>query len=167
MMSEDDFIKLREHLKLIQPYFDDFVDDYKYEYANPKSLGRYPRLRINKNDNYHKWIELCMCLDDDGKRYEKFFEKIPYELSAGVYVKKNDLLKQQYRYQISTSIYDRKPFNQVSGSIVDDFKKCKAWLDGWDKESIMKEGVRVKLGGRQEPKLSNWIKNLKRIYNDF
>src|ERR1700677_2944719 len=84
-MNEEDFIKLRKHLSTVRPIIDEFCRAHEFACVNPLSLGRYPRIRIEKAGDINRWLDLWMGLDKDGKRFEKYFDDVPYDLSAGAY----------------------------------------------------------------------------------
>ncbi len=120
MMSEDDFLELAAHLKALRPTFEMFCAQHGFEFVNRLALGRYPRIRIEKViDNVHLWFDLWMCLDSDGNRYEKYFESIPYELSAGAFL---DIIEEVslagHRYQIAFPIWERMPFSAIAPAVL-------------------------------------------------
>ena len=82
-MTQEQFGQLREHLKLLRPTFDQFCSVSGYRYVDPRSIGMYPRIRIEKLGDFTRWFDLWMELDNDGNRYQSFFEDVPYELAAG------------------------------------------------------------------------------------
>jgi len=65
-------LELAEHLQAVRPLVDEFARAHGFELVDPRSLGRYPRIRIARADQPQIWFELWMGLDEHGRRYERF-----------------------------------------------------------------------------------------------
>ncbi len=84
MMNESDFATLNEHLEEVRPIFDDFCARHGFVYVNRKSLGRYPRIRIERPGAPTIWFDLWMEFNKDGQRFEQFTRDLPYECVGGL-----------------------------------------------------------------------------------
>ena len=80
------YAQLNEHLKEFAPIIDSFCSSHGFLYVDRISLGRYPRIRVERNETHKIWLDLWLELDDDGQRFAKFRPDLPYELSAGAAV---------------------------------------------------------------------------------
>src|SRR6516165_5430607 len=69
-MNEADFAALNEHLEELRPIFDAFCARHRFVYGDRKSLGRYPRIRIEKTGATKIWFDLWMECDKEGQRFE-------------------------------------------------------------------------------------------------
>ena len=145
-MNEEDFKKLGEHLSLVRPIIDDFCRRYGFEYVNPLSLGRYPRIRIQKISEINRWFDLWMGLDKDGKRFEQHFEDVPYDLSAGADVTFPDDTKYGYRYQKGYECFSGKPFREMPTILQGELDQNLKIIEKWTLETLKKEGKKVQLG---------------------
>lgn len=139
--------KLREHLDELYSIFDNFCKDFGFKYAAQSSLGRYPRIRVQKKDSeIELWFDLWMQLDEQGKRFKTFNPKLPYELSAGACIQISDEAKNRYRYCLILSIFKDFPFNELSISLYDQLNDSLKTIERWTVEDIIKEGKKIKLG---------------------
>ena len=145
-MNEKQFEKLRQHLDRVLPNMEKFCLTAGYKFVDSRSLGRYPRIRIERGGEINLWIELWMELDENGKRYEYFFEDIPCELSAGASIDVSDQTEYGHRFQKSFSLISHKSFKDIPAIIIDELKKADKKLAVWDKEVLVREGKRVELG---------------------
>jgi hypothetical protein len=145
-MRQQSFEKLREHLDLVRPIFKDFCLLSGYQTVNPTSIGRYPRIRVEKPGAINRWLDLWMELDENGNRFEHFFETIPYELSAGAYFDVKDDTKYGHRYQKSFVIFSGKHFNTVPETLLEDLLATALELKDWTIEMLKTEGMKVQLG---------------------
>jgi hypothetical protein len=80
-MDERAFDSLNEHLAEVRPIFDRFCAEKGFEYVDRRSLGRYPRIRIEKRESIIGWLELWMECNHDGRRSETFGRDFPNELA--------------------------------------------------------------------------------------
>lgn len=145
-MNEKQFEQLRLHLGRVLPNIENFCIEAGYEFVNQKSLGRYPRIRIERTGEINRWIELWMELDEDGNRYEHYFEEIPYELSAGAYINIPDHTEYGHRFQKSFLLFSRKKFKDIPTIITTELKKANEKLAGWNRNILINEGKRVDFG---------------------
>ena len=146
MMNEADFAALNEHLEEVRPIFDDFCARHGFVYVNRKSLGRYPRVRIEKTGATKIWFELWMECDKDGQRFERFRHDLPYELSAGAYVDVPDGSKHGTRFQKAAQCFAGKPFDQVGAVLRSEMEKHLPTLEQWDVQHLKDNGKKVQLG---------------------
>jgi hypothetical protein len=145
MMKVTDFAKLNEHLQEVRPIFDDFCARNGFVFVNRKSLGRYPRIRIERPGALKIWFDLWMELDKDGHRFEQFRSDLPYELSAGAYVDEQDGSKHGVRFQKCISCFSGKPFYQVSAVLQGEMQTHLRALEEWDVQYLMDNGKKIQL----------------------
>lgn len=145
MMSESDFAALNQHLEEVRPVFDDFCARHGFACVDRKSLGRYPRIRIEKIDAKRIWFDLWMELDKDGSQVEQFSCNLPYELSAGAYVDVPDGSKYGIRFQKAIQCFSGKPFDQVVAILQSEMEKHLAELEAWDVQYVKDNGKTIRL----------------------
>ena len=145
-MTEKQFDELREHLRLVTPIFDEFCSSSGYQHVDPKSIGRYPRIRIQKVSDIVRWFDLGMALDRDGNRFESFFEGVPYEFEAGANFDVEDGTEYGHRYQMSFVVFSGRPFKAVPETLLEELQKGAAEIEGWTAEMLRKQGEKVQLG---------------------
>ncbi len=145
----DEMEKLREHLKCFYPIFDRFCENFGFQYANPTSIGRYPRIRVTQQSlNVQLAIDLWMEYDSEGKRFIKFDPSLPYELSGGASVHFEDGTEHGYRYSRSFVKYLQRPFHKVESSLYEDLTGILDVLKKWNIGDILREGKKIKLGSK-------------------
>lgn len=138
------FSELSEQLASLIPPFVEFCSKHEYSFVDSRSLGRYPRVRVEKVGDVIAWFELWMCLDPEGNRYESFFETIPFELSAGVYVDLNDQPPHGCRYYMAFSIWERRPFSSItSEELIRAMELNLSTLNVWSIEMLRVNGKPV------------------------
>lgn len=146
MMTEADFAALAEHLERVTPVFDRFCANHGFAYVPKKSLGRYPRIRIEREGEVRIWFDLWMQLGKDGHRLEKYIPDAPYELSAGAYVDVPDGTKYGIRYQKALQCFSGKPFSAVPATLEAEMEKHLLELRKWDSDYLKNSGQAVRLG---------------------
>ncbi len=145
-MNEAGFAALNEHLKEVQPLFDAFCARHGFVCVDRRSIGRYPRVRIERAGATNIWFDLWMELDKDGRRVEQFKRDLPYELSAGAYVDVQDGSKYGIRFQKAHRCFVGKPFDQLGAVLQSEMEKHLPMLEGWDAEYLKANGEKVQLG---------------------
>jgi len=145
-MIEEEYNGLREHLEEVFPIFEKFCYSSGYQLIDSKSLGRYPRIRVENVGFLVRWIDLWMALDEKGDRYKFYFNEIPYELSAGAYYDFDDGTEYGIRYQKSISLFTHRPFNKIPKELYQDLYKGKMEVEGWTRKMLQQHGVKVNLG---------------------
>jgi hypothetical protein len=140
------FDALNEHLQEIHPIMDDFCSRNGFAYVDKKSLGRYPRIRIEKLGPIELWFDLWMELDKDGRRFERFSPDLPYELSAGAHVIVEDGSAHGTRFQKSLLCFSGKPFERVGAVLKSEMEKYLCIIKEWDAQYLIEHGDKVKLG---------------------
>jgi len=136
---------LNEHLKEVIPIFDDFCARNGFVYVDRKSLGQYPRIRIERTGATTIWFDLWMEFDKDGQRFEQFRRDLPYELSAGAYVVEQDDSKCGTRFDICFQCFSRKPFEEVGVVLQSEMQKHLPALEKWDVQYLKENGRKVQL----------------------
>lgn len=146
MMNEADFAALNEHLEEVRPIFDAFCARHGFVYVNRKSLGRYPRIRIQRPGAPTIWFDLWMEFDKDGRRFERFRRDLPYELSAGASLILEDGSKYGVRFDKCFQCFAGKPFDQVGAVLETEMEKHLPTLERWDAQYLRENGEKVQLG---------------------
>jgi hypothetical protein len=141
------FAALNEHLQELLPIFDDFCARNGFVYANKESLGRYPRIRIEKNGATNIYYDLRMGLDREGHRFEQFRHDLPYDLSAGAYLVVQDGSKYGIHFSKYIQCFSGKPFDQMSVVLQSEMQKHLPMLKEWDVQYLKDNGKKVQLGG--------------------
>ncbi len=140
------FSELSSHLAPLIPAFAEFCSRHEYSFVDSRSLGRYPRVRVEKVADVITWFELWMCLDAEGNRYESFFETIPFELSAGVCIDLIDEPPLGRRYQVAFPIWERRPFSSItSEEMIRAMELSFSTLNVWSVEMLKANGKLVML----------------------
>jgi len=145
-MNEADFAALNEHLEEVRPIFDEFCVRHGFVYVDRKSLGRYPRVRIEKTGATKIWFDLWMEFDKDGQRFERFKPDLPYELSAGASLVVQDGSEYGIRFDKCFQCFSGKPFDHVGPVLQDEMEKHLPALEGWDVQHLKQNGEKVQLG---------------------
>jgi hypothetical protein len=145
-MNESEISALNEHLEEVRPLFDSFCARHGFVYVNRSSLGRYPRVRIEKVGATTIWFDLWMECDKDGRRFERFRRDLPYELSAGAYVDLQDGSKYGTRFQKAVQCFAGKPFDQIGAVLQGEMERYLPTLEQWDVQYLKDNGKKVQLG---------------------
>jgi hypothetical protein len=149
-MNEADYFAaldaLNEHLQEVRPIFDEFCACNGFVYVDRRSLGRYPRIRIERPGETTIWFDLWMEFDQDGHRFERFRRDLPYELSAGAYVDMQDGSKHGTRFQKAVQCFSGKPFDQIGALLKGEMEKHLQSLEAWDMQYLKDHGEKVRLG---------------------
>lgn len=146
MMNEADFDTLNEHLQDVRPIFDDFCARNGFTYVDRKSLGRYPRIRIERPGSINIWFDLWMELDKNGNRIEKFGRDVPYELAAGAFLDVADGSRYGTRFQKSFQCFSGRPFDQVGPALQKEMERHLRTLEQWNVQYLKDNGEKVQLG---------------------
>jgi hypothetical protein len=146
MMSEADFVALNEHLQEVRPIFDQFCARHGFVYVNRRSLGRYPRIRIERAGVPKIWFDLWMECDKNGQRFERFRRDLPYELTAGAYLDVQDGSKYGTRFGKCFQCFSGTPFDQVGAVLQGEMEKHLPTLEEWDTQYLKDNGEKVQLG---------------------
>ena len=145
-MNIEDFEKLGLHLEQVKPIFNLFCKNHDFSHVPKSSIGRYPRIRIDKQEHgLTIWLDLWMEFDNSGKRYKEFFPEIPYELMAGAFFVVNDGFKGNSRYQKSFTCFSNKPFIEVPEVLYEELENNYTILKKWSVDYVKAEGEKIKL----------------------
>jgi hypothetical protein len=139
------FEKLNEHLSEVKPIIVEFCTGHGYAFVNAQSIGRFPRIRIEKFSPIHCWIDLWMSLDKTGNRYEVFFSEVPYDLYAGASVILPTDDQRFVRHQLTFQVWCEKPFLTVPAELLAGLRECHLRLTEWDRELLIQTGDRIQL----------------------
>jgi len=145
-MTEDDFTRLRNHLEQVLPLVDQFCSKHNFERVEGSSIGRYPRIRLQRRNDTTFWLDLWMGLDSNGQRFSYFHPDIPYELSAGAFFDEQSSETEKWRYQKSFVIWPAKPFREVGINLIEALENALTTLQRWDRVFLRNEGSKTLLG---------------------
>lgn len=145
-MVESDFANLSLHLESVRPLVEEFCQRRGFERIEGPSVGRYPRIRLQRTGEIILWIDLWMGLDSAGHRFSQFFPSIPYELSAGAYFDEPSGHREKFRFQKSFLIWTAKPFTEVPANLNSALEEALVEIEKWDLSFLREQGLRVRLG---------------------
>lgn len=145
LMTIPDFDDLNAHLEEIRPIIDSFCKRHSFERTSQNSLGRYPRVRIQRSFALNLWFDLWMELRKDGSRFEKFTPHVPYELSAGAFADVPDGSKYGVRHQKAILCFSGKPFREVHGVLRSEMERTLVKLESWDLDYLKSHGEKIVL----------------------
>ncbi len=144
-MNENDFVELNKHLKELEPIFIEFCSQNEFVFTNKKSLGRYPRIRIERQTEINIWFDLWMQPDKSGNRFEIFNKNLPYELSAGAYYTESNNSKTSLRFDKSFICFSDIPFFKIEIILQAELSKNLITLKQWNVDFLKKFGRKVVL----------------------
>ena len=149
-MSDADFsahfAALNEHLQEARPIFDAFCAEHGFAYVDRRSLGRYPRIRIEKSGSVKMWFDLMPELDKEGRRFEKFSPDLPYGLGAGAHFHLPEGSERGIRFQKGITCFSQTPFEKVPAILKSEMEKHLPMLATWDRSYLIQHGKKVMLG---------------------
>lgn len=145
-MNENDFVELNEHLREFHPIIEDFCLRNQFISVARSSLGRYPRIRIERGDKLKIWFDLQMGLDREGRRFERFLLSLPYQLDAGAYIDNADGSQYGERFQKSINCFNQIPFTMAKSILFDELVRHLVTLESWDSDFLQEHGQRIQLG---------------------
>jgi hypothetical protein len=131
----------------VRPIFNTFCAIHGFVRADPQTLGRYPRIRIEREEGeLTRVLELWMELDDKGQRFEQFRPDLPYELTAGVSILVPD---DEYgiRFDSWVMCFAHKPFHQVPAVLRSELETHLVIIEQWTGEYLKTYGRKTKLRG--------------------
>lgn len=134
------FAALNEHLEEVRPIFDEFCGRHGFVYVNRKSLGRYPRVRIERAVATKIWFDLSMGCDKNGRPYDHFRRDLPYDLWAGASVVIQDGSKYGTRFGKWFACFSGRPFDQVGGVLLSEMERHLPTLEAWDETYLKANG---------------------------
>ena len=115
-MTLEELTQLNEHLKRIEPMVKKFAQLRGYTTMIFPPMASSGEIRLLKMENgFNYCIILRRESSLEGKRYNSFFEEMPYFLTAYIKGTKNNK---------SFELYKNKPFNQIAESMLDDLFQC-------------------------------------------
>lgn len=143
-MSEQDFVDLAVHIEVLEPTFEDFCT--RRGFVRQGGLGRYPRIRIERETEVNLFFDLRMGLTAERRYFQQFFDSIPYDLCAGASIVVEGAISVPRRYQVAFSIWDRIPFCEISPqkltAAMEDFLPR---IEEWSAVRLQAEGFVVNL----------------------
>jgi hypothetical protein len=145
MLTEAGFATLNEHLNEVRPIFDVFCAQNGFVPVAQNSIGRYPRIRIERSGPVNLWFDLWMEFDQNGQRFELFSRDSPYELTAGANVVTEDESNCIVRFQKAIQCFSGKPFDEVSAILLLEMQKHLPIVGGWDAKYLQANGKKVQL----------------------
>jgi hypothetical protein len=144
MDTPEKFIAMQPYLQPLRPAFKAFCERHEFEFANPSSIGRYPRIRIGRViDQVWVYFDLWMGYDENGKRYEEFFDQIPFEFSAGAFIDLHDEPEppRRRRYGYSLLFWEGRPYCEIeSTALLLEMERALPELLTWTPARLRAEG---------------------------
>lgn len=144
---------LNEHLSELAPLIDQFCATNGFAYADRRSLGRYPRIRIERplctetpRGSVYIAYDLSMDLDQGGERFEEFRRDLPYGLGAGAQVVVDDGFEHGTRFSKWLTCFTGRPFDQVAATLQNEMQSRLRTLEEWDLQYLLHNGERLPLG---------------------
>lgn len=137
-----EYASLNAHLVEILPLIAKFCEENGFCFANRKSLGRYPRVRIERiRGQITEWYDLSMDLTPDGKRYEDFEPGRPYGLGAGAFFVQPATEGSRARmYSFAKCIFEQRPYSQVKTALIGELILGLSEISRWDSVFLEKNG---------------------------
>jgi len=87
-----------------------------------------------------------MGLDKNGRRFEKYFDDVPYDFCVGADVTFSDDTKYGHRYGKVYLCFTNKSFREVPAILRQELEENLKIIETWTLETLMKEGKKVQLG---------------------
>lgn len=132
--SPEAYVRLGEHLREIDPIFQEFLRASEYR-DNTGALGRYPHRSAVSDSDVSRKIDLQMEDDEQsGERFSEFDPSIPYTLWAGAWV---DLDGKRYCPGRGVLIFERLPFVAMVPKLYDYLKGAAAALEPYTHAEIV------------------------------
>ena len=147
-LTEIGLATLIEHLSEVRPIFDVFCAQYGFVPVAQASIGRYPRIRIERSGAVNVWFDLWMEFDREGRRFEHFTRDLPYELSTGASVVLEDEFNGTVRFQKAIQCFSGKPFAEVGAVLLSEMQKYLSIVEKWDAHHLLTYGKKVDLGAQ-------------------
>lgn len=149
-MQEADYDALRKHLIEVMPIFDMFCGSHGFNYL-PKpaglehlkfwpSLGRYPRVRVNRYGDINLYFDLWMDEDKNGERFEQFRRDLPYSLYCGGGLDEFDG-PDRVRFHIGFTCFSGKPFDQVGAVLMNEMETYLPIIESLDAQYLRDFGA--------------------------
>lgn len=129
------YSSLNEHLQSVRPIIDEFCLQNNFNYVDRRSIGRSPRVRIERAGNPKIWFDLWMELDETGRVYETFQHDRPYELSCGAVLAEGNM-----SYYKILVCFTGKPFNEVGPVLKQEMEHALSEVEQWDAKFLIENG---------------------------
>jgi hypothetical protein len=142
-MDPANFVALGQNLDQARPIFDDFCARYGFSYANPMSLGRYPRIRVDKVREIRMYFDLWMALDANGRYFEHYSPDLPYELGAGVWIDVADGTGGSTRFASSSECLAARPLSDITPILLQTMEEYLPRLESWSVGELQEKGRKV------------------------
>jgi hypothetical protein len=141
--SPEAYERLGEHLKEIDPIFQEFLRASGYS-DNTGALGRYPHRSAVKKTDVSRKIDLYMEEDEEtGQRFSTFDPSIPYFLWAGAWV---DLDGKRYCLDRGGMIFEHLPFVEMVPNLSEYLRDAAAALESYSQAEIIAQSKPFELG---------------------
>lgn len=137
---------LNEHLEEVRPIFDLFCAGNGFVVVPRLAIGRYPRIRIERDYLISLYFDLWMDFDANGRRFERFRHDLPYSLYAGASIIETDGSKYGIRFQNDITCFSGRPFDQIGAVLQNEMQKYLTTLEKWDVQYLKDHGKKVRLG---------------------
>lgn len=142
-MDPAQFAALGANLDEVRPIFDEFCARYGFVHANPASLGRYPRIRVNRVRETRIYFDLWMALDANGRRFEHYTPELPYDLSAGAWIDVPD--GGGTRFGSHSECLSARPLHEITPILLQTMEQHLPKLEAWSVQDLKDKGRRSPL----------------------
>jgi hypothetical protein len=150
-MDPAQFAALGINLGEVRPIFDEFCARHAFVHANPLSLGRYPRIRVQRDRETRTWFDLWMGLDANGRRFEHYRPDLPYDLSAGVYIDVPDGDGGGTRFSSYGECLSAGPLHEITPILLQTMEQHLPKLETWTVQNLKEKGRRSPIGNSFRP----------------
>jgi hypothetical protein len=128
---------LAPELDTLRPAFDAFCARHGFTYASKTSIGRYPRIRV---DRELQWIDVWMELDANGQRFVEYSPDLPYELGAGAFLDEAGM-----RYSAKGLVVEHATLDVIRTRVPELLDRALELLAPWDAAYLRAHGTRSAL----------------------
>jgi len=140
LTSPEDYVRLGEHLKDVDEIFQRFLAQSGYS-NNTGALGRYPHRSAVQSGRVNRKIDLVMCEDSSGQRFDQFRPEIPYSLWAGAWLDEDSI---RY-FDGGFFVFERLPFSKVRLVLVESLAQAAHRLATVTEASLKASGKRSEI----------------------
>jgi hypothetical protein len=102
LTTQEDYERLGEHLRAIDPLLVGFTAAHGYTYYPPESCGRYPNRRITQEGVIFRSIHIALAEGSGGQQFDRFFPEIPYTVFGGAWIDDHERRKRWHSPFLAT-----------------------------------------------------------------
>jgi hypothetical protein len=139
-MNRDDFLAAIEQVRLeTHPAFDALIQSGRLHLVT--TTGLYPRVRVEREDDCHRFFEFWMTLDEAGRYRTTWDRRAPFELSGGAMTSREED-GDHVRYVQAYVLYKDRPYEEALLTLPSDVSKLADIVEAFSVESVVKDGRR-------------------------